>query len=133
MAPEARRARLAAFVVCCCFAFGCTRGAGDVRVTWTIEPSPALTDSDTLVRFALEHNDGTPAVGARLRAEAHMSHPGMEPVMADVIERANGFYETRLRLSMAGDWIVVVSGQLTGGRRITTQTDVTAVKRSGSS
>jgi hypothetical protein len=129
MAPEARGARLAAILVaCCCFALGCTRGPDDTRVTWTIEPSPATRQSETIVRFALEHPDGTPVAGARLRAEAHMSHPGMAPVTADVIERANGFYETRLQFSMAGDWIVVITGELASGRRFTARTDVTAVQ-----
>lgn len=134
MAPKARRVRLtAALVACCCFAFGCTSGASDVSVTWTIEPSPAVTESETLIRFALDHADGRPAAGARLRVEAHMSHPGMAPATADVVERANGFYETRLHLSMAGDWVVVISGQLASGRRVTTSTHVTAVKGPGSS
>jgi hypothetical protein len=133
MAPKARGARLAtALVACCCFAFGCTGGTSDVRVTWTIEPSPAITESETLVRFALDHADGTPAAGARLRVEAHMSHPGMAPATADVVERANGFYETRLHLSMAGDWVVVISGELASGQRVTASTHVTAVQRTGS-
>ena len=56
-----------------------------------------------------------------------MSHPGMAPITAEVLDRGNGAYEARLRLTMTGDWIFVVSGQLTDGSRITEETKVRAV------
>jgi hypothetical protein len=67
--------------------------------------------------------------GASLRLEAHMSHPGMAPVVADLIER-DGIYESRVQLTMAGPWVIVASGELADGRRIVKQTKVTAVEPS---
>ena len=107
------------------------RGAGDVTVTWTIDPTPPVTGTGTLVRFALKHDDGTPGSGAKLHIDAHMTHPGMAPVIGEAIERSSGIYETRLHLSMPGTWVLVVSGELADGRRIVKQTEVTAVQPPG--
>jgi len=132
MASEARRIRVSAgLVACCCFAFACGRGAGDLTVTWTIEPTPPVTGAATLVRVALMHADGKPGGGAKLRVEAHMTHPGMAPLVVEPIERSRGIYETRLHLSMAGTWVLVASGELADGRRIVKQTEVTAVQPPG--
>ena len=60
-----------------------------------------------------------------------MTHPGMEPLVAELIERATGTYEAHLKLPMAGRWILVVSGTLADGRRIVKQAEVTAVQPSG--
>jgi hypothetical protein len=69
-----------------------------------------------------------PIDGARLRLEGHMSHPGMTPVTTTVIERSPGEYEAQLRLSMAGDWVLVLTGDLPDGRRLTRQLDVVGVR-----
>jgi hypothetical protein len=59
-----------------------------------------------------------PIAHARIELEAHMEHPGMAPVIASAPERAPGVYASDLRLPMAGDWILMVSGSLDDGRRI---------------
>jgi hypothetical protein len=125
MAPEALasgvKAELAArccIALCCWLAIGCNRSASDITVTWTIEPTPPVTGVATVVRLTLHDQDRKPISGARLHLDAHMSHPGMAPVTADVIERGNGAYEARLFLSMTGAWVFVVTGELSDGRRI---------------
>jgi hypothetical protein len=80
-----------------------------------------------VVQFTLQRQDGAAVTGAKLRLEAHMPHPGMAPMTGAILERGNGTYETRLRLTMTGDWIFVVTGQLTDGSRITEETKVRAV------
>ena len=128
MAPEALARRVAAALLACVVAMGCGRGAGDVDVAWEIEPTPPTAGQRTVVRVTLRHPDGRPEAGARLKIEAHMSHPGMAPVAGDAVEGANGAYEARLQLSMAGDWIFVVTGQLADGSRITRDTRVPGVR-----
>jgi len=131
MASGGRRVRLGIVLAASCLALCCAREPRHVAVTWTIEPTPALAGSATLVRAELKHDDGTPASGAKLRIEAHMTHPGMAPVTGEIVERANGAYEARLNLSMAGRWVIVVAGDLQGGGRLVKETEVTAVQPSG--
>jgi hypothetical protein len=71
-----------------------------------------------IVRLELVNADGTPVSGARLQCDAQMSHPGMAPIAGAVVERGQGVYETRLRLTMPGDWVLVASGELADGRRV---------------
>ena len=132
MAPEALAVRVTAGVLaCCCFAIACSRAAPDVAVTWKIEPSPPVTDAATLVRFTIQNGSGRQVRGATLRLEAHMPHPGMAPVTSEVHERDGGIYEARLHLTMAGDWVLVMSGQLTDGSRISKEIKVQAVRSAG--
>jgi hypothetical protein len=59
-----------------------------------------------------------------------MAHPGMAPVVGELIETEVGVYETRVKLTMAGPWVIVVAGELPDGRRIVKQTQVTAAQPS---
>jgi hypothetical protein len=57
-----------------------------------------------------------------------MSHPGMTPVVTTVTEGAAGEYEARMHFSMAGDWTLVLTGELPDGSRLTRQLDVVGVR-----
>ena len=128
VAPEAlsRPVIAALFALCCCLG-ACQASSRDVGITWAIEPARPAVETVATVRFTLQNDRGEALRGARLRLAAHMSHPGMTPIAARVIDRGNGIYESRLELSMAGQWTVVVSGELADGRRITRQTAVAVV------
>jgi hypothetical protein len=71
---------------------------------------------------------GRPVVGAHLRIEAQMSHPGMAPFLATASERGNGVYEAALRFTMAGDWIVLVTGSLSNGDTVEYRIEVPGVR-----
>jgi YtkA-like len=128
MAPEALARRVTALLLVCGCACACDRRASEITATWTIEPTPPVAGAATLVRLTLRHDDGTAVRGAKLKIEGHMSHPGMTPVVADVMERGNGAYEARLHLSMPGDWLFVVTGELVDGRRIMKDVAVPSVR-----
>ena len=117
----------ALLLVCGC-AVTCGRRAGDITATWAIEPTPPAAGAVTLVRVLLRHPDGSAVRGADLTIEGHMSHPGMTPVVAGLVERGAGSYEGRMQLSMPGDWVFVVSGTLVDGRRLTKDVAVPSVR-----
>jgi hypothetical protein len=96
-----------------------------------MEPSPPAAGSDVVARVTLHDAAHKPVIGAKLQLEGQMSHPGMAPVVSDVIERGDGLYEARLRLSMEGDWTLVLAGELRDGARITKQLDLAGVRRTG--
>ena len=116
---------------CCVGAFACAREAANVTARWTTDPASASTATATSVRVVLKHPDGKAVSGAKLRIEAHMTHPGMQPLVSDATERESGTYESRVNLSMAGRWVLVVTGTLADGRRLVQQTEITVAERSG--
>lgn len=128
MAPEALARRLTALLLVCGCAAACGRQASDISATWIIEPTPPVAGAATLVRLTLRQVDGTAVRGAKLKIEGHMSHPGMTPVVADVVDGGNGSYQARLHLSMSGDWVFIVSGELADGRRLTKDVAVPSVR-----
>ena len=131
MASEAFARRLGVGLFACALLTGCSRAGSatdEVTAAWALEPGPPATGVDTNARITLHDADGQPLRGADLRLEGHMSHPGMVPVIADAIERGDGVYEARMQFSMAGDWVLVLSGELRDGRRITKQLEVTGVR-----
>jgi len=87
-------------------------------VEWKLSPSPALVDGDTVAEFTLLDRGRQPLRGAKLRIEAHMSHPGMAPLVEAATERENGAYVVHLRFPMSGDWILFVKGELADRRPI---------------
>ena len=127
-----RRVLTAAFVLACslsCLA-GCAPAdpAEAVRVSWTLEPSPPVVGEAIAIHLTLRDAAQKPVTGARVRLEGMMSHPGMAPVTAAIVERGNGTYEAALRFTMAGDWILVVSGQLPDGVPFRKQVEITGVR-----
>ena len=87
-----------------------------------------MTGVETTARLTVQDERGRAVRGARLRVEGFMSHPGMTPIVAPATEREDGRYEARVQFSMAGDWILVVTGDLGNGTRITEQVEVRGVR-----
>jgi hypothetical protein len=104
----------------------------DVVVEWKATPSTPLVDGETAVEVTLLDRARQPVSGARLRVEAHMTHPGMAPIIEVASERGNGAYVARLRLPMAGGWILFVKGELADHRPVNQRVgEVTARGRLG--
>lgn len=110
---------------------GCVRAradaASDVRLAWTLLPSPPSAGPATLQLVLTDHL-GRPVEGARLRVEGNMSHPGMAPVFAGLDDGAAGHYRARLTLTMGGDWVFTVTGTVPGGRALERRIDVNNVQ-----
>jgi hypothetical protein len=97
-------------------------------VSWTLDPSPPFAGAPIVARLTLRDRDQKPITGAHLRLEGLMSHPGMAPVSATVTERGNGEYEAPLQFTMAGDWVLIFTGELPGGGQITQQIEINGVR-----
>lgn len=110
------------FVVFCHLAVGCTRQsslsdqAADVQLeVIQLQPEPPAVGEAMLV-FLLRDSTGAPVTGATVSLTADMTHAGMIEVVADAEEAGNGLYTTTFEWTMAGDWILTVSGTLEDGR-----------------
>jgi len=119
--------RGAATAVLACWTVGCGTPA-PVAATWRLDPTSPASHEETRLQLTLRDTSGRPVRGARLRVEAHMSHPGMAPVLAEAREQADGVYAARLDLTMAGDWTLVASGELADGTVITRTLDGVVVR-----
>jgi hypothetical protein len=87
----------------------------DVNLTPQELPGGAMT----LATVTLRDSARRPVRGARLEIKGFMSHPGMAPLVVTVTEKGEGVYVTYLRFSMAGDWNLLITGELPDGQRIT--------------
>ena len=121
------RRGLIALLLCAAAACG-HRAAQDLRVTLSLDPVTPTAGAAAAVRVTLRDGQARPLRGARLQVEAHMSHPGMAPLVADVFETAEGIYTARLPFSMAGAWTLVVTGVLADGRRVAAHVERTDVR-----
>jgi hypothetical protein len=121
---------LAAAIVCGACGTGDRPRDPELDVTWTLTPSPAVVGPAILV-IQLAHQADGPVKGAAVRLEGHMSHTGMAPVLATATERTPGSYEIPFTFTMRGDWVLLVSGETSGGRRIEHRIDIGSVRPSG--
>lgn len=101
--------------------------ARDVSVAFEIAPSPA---AGTPLPLAVSIVDaaGRAVPGARLQVEATMSHAGMAPVFATPRDLGDGRYVARLAFTMAGDWVLLLTGTLPDGRALDRRFDVPGVR-----
>jgi hypothetical protein len=95
---------------------------------WTLAPAVPAAGDATLLSLILRDRAGQPVNGASLQVAAHMSHPGMSPVIAIAAERGAGVYDVTLQFTMAGDWTLLVTGTLPGGRRVNHRIDLANVR-----
>jgi YtkA-like len=96
-------------------------------VMFEFSPQPPRV-GPTAVTFVIVDARGKPAVGARVTAEADMTHPGMSPVFADAKEIQPGRYQSILKLNMAGDWVILLQGSLADGKKLEGQFDLKDVR-----
>ena len=133
MAP-ARAGRVGVALIAASLLSACWRPASttnEISLGWTIEPSTPSASTNTLARITLNDREQQPVNGARLQLEAHMTHPGMAPVVRPLTARGGGVYEAHVQFSMAGDWVLVVTGELADGRRITRSLPIAGVRPAG--
>jgi hypothetical protein len=100
----------------------------DVTVEWKMTPTPTGVGVLTLAEVTLRDGERRLVRGATIQIEGHMSHPGMAPVIVPATERGEGIYAAQLQFSMNGEWVLLVTGSLPDGRRLSRQVAVANVK-----
>lgn len=114
-------ARRLAVLLCAALVLAhCGRGASQPStITGTLSLSPKAPGvGPAALTVLLRDAADAPLAGAAVRLEAHMSHPGMAPVLATGVERSPGAYDFNFSFTMAGDWVLVVHATLPGGDRV---------------
>jgi hypothetical protein len=92
--------------------------APDLTVHWQLVPAAPVVGRELVADVTLRRPDGSHVVAARLNLEGHMTHPGMAPVIAPLTETGSGRYRATLTLTMAGEWVMLVRGELSDGQRV---------------
>jgi hypothetical protein len=128
VAREGAGRRLIAALAAFALAAGCGGAPDGASLALTVSPAAPMVGTPATLRMSLRRADGTPLPATSVRVEAHMAHPGMPPVLPHVVQTGEGRYESRLQFSMAGDWLIAVTGDLPDGRRFTLQAPVSGVK-----
>ncbi len=109
---------------------GCRRSTNSVdgiSIHEEVTPQPVHTGEVT-VTIQLADAAENPVKEASIMVEADMVHPGMSPVFAAAKETMPGSYESKMNLSMGGDWVVLLHIRLTNGTKIERQLDVRGVR-----
>lgn len=82
----------------------------------SVSPTPPAVGPARLT-LTITDPEGSPVPDLTVRVEGTMTHPGMVPVLAEALESADGRYVVEaFDFSMAGDWILIVSGSHPDGR-----------------
>jgi len=99
----------------------------ETEVRLELTPNPPRVGTAQLA-LTLTDAAGQPLETDSLEVEGNMNHAGMVPVFATLRPTTAGRYEGSLEFTMAGDWFLLVSGQLADGRRIDQKIDVPGVQ-----
>lgn len=110
---------------------GCRRStntAPEIAVECRVEPKAKVGPVRAVVTLK-QAMGREPVVGAKVRVEGDMSHPGMVPIFGDAHETQPGRYEAPLQLTMGGDWILTVKAELAGGGKLQRQIPLPGVSQ----
>ncbi len=114
------RPAAAVAVVLAVATFGCAKpdDARPLDIGIELQPPAPVTGNETHATIRVRDRGGKAIRGATLTLDAQMNHPGMAPVTVTLHETSDGVYEAPLNFTMAGDWVLVASGHLPDGRRV---------------
>jgi hypothetical protein len=76
-------------------------------MSYQVSPQPARV-GDVTITINMKDRSERPIAGASVKLEGNMSHAGMAPVIAEAREIGPGHYQAKMKLTMAGDWDVLV-------------------------
>lgn len=95
---------------------GDTAPQSDFHFDLSVSPTPPAVGPARLT-VTIEDTAGVRVGGLSVEVEGTMTHPGMNPSMADAVEQDDGRYVVEaFDFSMAGDWILIVRARHPDGR-----------------
>jgi hypothetical protein len=91
-----------------------------------LDPAVPSVGREAVAVLVAREATGDPVRAATLDLEAHMTHPGMVPVVTRLDPSGDGRFRAAVTFTMAGEWVILVTGRLGDGRavrqRVTTLT-----------
>lgn len=116
-------------IVVFCLMTGCQSSedtASDIQLEWEITPNPPSMGEATL-NITLRDSTNQLLTGADVNIEGNMSHPGMQPVLAEAKEIEPGVYSAPIQFTMGGDWFFIIESTLPDNRALERQINVNGV------
>ena len=136
--PQPRVARLAAalggaLLIAAAIEGACTRtpvaeDTSAVRVLTHLMP-PQPTVGPATLSISLSGATAAMLGRAEVGVVAHMTHPGMTPVVATVTANGPDVYDAVVDFTMAGDWMLIATVRLPDGRRLESRVPVKVLPR----
>ncbi|MDD4975925.1 MAG: FixH family protein [Bacteriovorax sp.] len=80
-----------------------------VILNWHHHPEKIILGDDVEFTFRLKDKKNRPIENAKMQVEATMNHAGMIPITTEATPLPNGVYKFKIKLSMAGDWILFLT------------------------
>jgi hypothetical protein len=88
----------------------------DFQFDLSVSPTPPATGPARLT-LTVTDSAGASVPGLQVSVEGTMTHPGMNPSLADAEERPDGRYVVEaFDFSMAGEWVLIVRARHPDGR-----------------
>lgn len=115
------------FVILCGCRHQSASTTSNLTISYEVSPLPARVGDVTITIRMKDGGSNEPIAGARIKLEGNMSHAGMAPVFAEAKEIGPGQYRTNMKLSMAGDWYVLVHLILPDGRELDQEFEIKEV------
>lgn len=116
-------------VALCCSMIGCQSSedsTSDVQLEWELTPKPPSVGEAT-INITLRDSTDQLLTGADVNIEGNMSHPGMQPVLAEAEEIEPGVYSAPIEFTMGGDWFFLIESKLPDDRTVERQINVPGV------
>ena len=82
------------------------------KMSLTTEPSPPITDKNTVFRLKLMDEAGKPVSGAAVRAALKMTTMDMGKNEVELVAKGGGEYAGTGKFTMAGPWTIDVNARM---------------------
>jgi hypothetical protein len=102
--------------------------AGMLQASVQFDPNPPVAHHAVRLKITLADAAGKPLRLGHLDVEGDMNHAGMSPVIAHFNETAPGEYSGQFEFTMAGDWFLLLTGELPGNTHFLKKIEVPGVK-----